>query len=108
MNIFYVYIQPIISYGIEIWWQNTSTNIPESLNRIKTKYMKAVLGIPLMANNNILHINTNKTQLAYIFQEEINEKIRKLRIPHLKNYIVPKPEDSLPFFMPIEELPSYL
>lgn len=70
--------------------------------------MKAVLGIPLMANNNILHINTNKTQLAYIFQEEINEKIRKLRIPHLKNYIVPKPEDSLPFFMPIEELPSYL
>ena len=109
LQIFTTYIQPIVEYGLGVWWRETSKNAIKSLNATFSKYLKRRLGANRSANSAFVHYLTNTKPLEVKFDETRFEKAwNNLQLPHLKGLVFPKPENGGQRWKAVEKVPSYM
>ena len=88
LKIFKIYIEPIITYGITVWWGLISNNCLQMVNALFTKYLKSWIGIPAGSNNAFLYFFTNTTPLTENIKEIVFPKLWDkvlMQLPHLEN-----------------------
>lgn len=86
-KIFHIYVVPIFSYGIAIWWNKISKNAITAINATWTKYLKRALGLPVNANTNFLHFITETSTLYDILENIFIQQQTSTRFPHLPGYV---------------------
>ena len=109
-KVFAVYVDPIITYGLAIWYDGLGKNSLLMINAVWTKFLKIWLGIPMASINSFVHHYTNSIPLSVWFNETLFDKFwHKIQLPHLKGMIFNKKDlkgkDLKPSF---EEIPSYM
>ena len=63
MLLFRVKIQPILTYGIEIIWSYLTMKNLSSLERVKARYLKAILGVSKTTQSRLAYLLTRETFL---------------------------------------------
>ena len=84
LQVFELYIQPIVEYGLGVWRKQTSKNAINSLNAMFSKYLKRWLGVHRSANSAWNPFLTNTKPLDVKFDETRFEKSwNNLQLAHL-------------------------
>ena len=109
-KVFSVYVEPIITYGLAIWYDGLGKNSLLMINAVWTKFLKLWLGIPMASINSFVHQYTNTIPLSVWFNEALFDKFwLNLQLPHLKGMIFDKKDlkgkDLKPYF---EEIPTFM
>lgn len=109
MKIFRCYIQPLVSYGIEIWLDmiHKNKNNITKLNTILTLFLKRWLMIPRASNIAFLHHVTGVLPFNVYLDLLFRRLKAKLRLPHLQGYLVELGQFNYGDFKGVEGIPSY-
>ena len=109
MKIFKTYIEPILTYGLVVFWGRVSQNSIQRMNAVMTKFIKRWIGIPTGSNNAFLYHYTNTCPLSVWCDETLFDRHwGKLQLPHLENFLLKKPDfrgNSVPT---ISQIPTYM
>ena len=108
LQVFNTYIKPVISYGLCIWYPNACKSSLPKIDRIFTKFLKRLLGLPYNANNAIIYYLTRSRPLSLELKEIHFKQMRKLIFPpNLNGLKVTSPEEGPFTYDPIPYIPSY-
>ena len=88
LQIFDCYIQPIYTYGIGVWWQNSNKNIVQMINATFTMYIKIWMKIPVASTNSLFYFTTKTTELNNTLEKDFRKQISKINLPHLDTQIL--------------------
>ena len=72
IKLFNATIAPVVTYGIEIFWEQLTTSDMEKIENVKTGYLKRALGVSKCTPNRLVYLLTRET----FFVEDI--RIRML------------------------------
>ena len=81
LDLFRVYIFPIVSYALPIWLPALSGTSTKSLNSMFSKYLKRYLGLPYTANNAIVHFLTGTEPLCTSLNNKALKAAFKINYP---------------------------
>ena len=71
MKLFETTIAPIVTYGIEIYWEKLKTSDMEKIEAVKARYIKRAIGISKYAPNRMVYAIARETY----FLEDVRNKI---------------------------------
>ena len=109
MKVFRTYIEPILTYGLAIFWGNVSQNAIQRLNAVQSKFLKRWIGIPTASNNAFLYHYTNTCPLNVWYDEVMFDKLWwKVQLPHLRNFIINKPDFKGQSEPNLWKIPTYM
>jgi hypothetical protein len=108
VDLFRIYVLPIISYCCPVWITQLTDSCSTKLNSIFTKFLKRYLGLPYLTNNAIVHFITKTRPLRYILNETAVKGFYKIVLPNALDGINIQPpvvdNDSYDAF---QGIPSY-
>ena len=81
LDVFYIFIFPIIAFGMTVWLPDLQASPRARLNTVFTKYLKRYLGLPYCSNNAITHYLTGTTPVSQMLEENLEKAILKVTFP---------------------------
>ena len=109
LDIFNIYILPIITYSLPVWLPKLTAGAANRLNSMFTKYLKLYLGLPYCSNNAIVHHLTCTSPLTYTLNTLAEKSFLKVRYPPKidgTHFTPPPPVPAQPY-TPVNDIPSY-
>ena len=107
INVFNVYVLPIVTYGLPVWYPDISETSKNSINSMLTKFLKRYLGIPYSSNNAITHFITESNPLTVSLDALVLKATLNVTFPiELNGFRLPLPEEQFNEYNPIPSIPS--
>ena len=83
LKIFKCYVEPILTYGFEVWWHHLNVHNKSKINAVFLKFLKLWLGIPVASINSMVYFKTEKKTLTYELEKIYKKSMTSLKLPHL-------------------------
>ena len=81
LSIFNVYVRPILTYALPIWFPQICESYKSKINSLFTKFLKRFLCIPYCSNNAITHFITQTQPLFSTLQDLAQKSFWKIKYP---------------------------
>jgi hypothetical protein len=95
-RIFQIYILPIVTYALPMWYPKVTASSKSKLNAILTKFLKRFLGIPYAAYNSITYFLTNSAPLSETLASKVQQMFFNISYPTcLEGLQLAPPEDTV-------------
>ena len=109
LELFNVYILPIITYALPIWFPSIAEGSKKKINSMLTKFIKRFLGLPYSANNAFVHYLTSTIPLSLYLSTKLENATLNIKYPSLLNGFqveIPSLHDYT--YNPIPSIPTFL
>lgn len=108
LRLFNIYVLPIATYALPVWFSQATSSQTRPLNAVFTKYLKRWLCIPYSVNNAIVYHLTETRPLTLELTQKIFHLYWKIKFPNAMNGVRIDPPAPQNFnYTTIKELPSY-
>jgi hypothetical protein len=110
LNLFNVYVLPIITYALPVWFHKSSEEGRKKLNAIFTKFMKRYLGVPYSTYNAIVHYITGTVPLCNFLQDRAMKDFFKTSFPSSlegTHFTPPTELEELKEYNAYEKIPQF-
>ena len=96
LEVFKVYILPMFSYGLFIWFPHISTSARSMVDAVFSKYLKRYLRIPSHANNELTYFLTNSQPLSLTLNFLLQNSFNTLKLPSIFSGFKPIAASKIP------------
>ena len=111
LEVFQVYILPMFSYGLFIWFPHISPTAKNMVNAVFSKYLKRYLRIPSHANNDLTYFLTNSKPLNHTLNGLLQKSFNTLKLPSIFSGFKPYAASNIPvsvgYYSAFENVPSF-
>ena len=110
LNLFNIYVLPIITYALPVWFHKSSEDGRKKLNAVFTKFMKRYLGIPYSSYNAIVHYLAGTVPLCNFLQNRSVRDFFNIPFPDSLRgcqFNPPTELEELKGYNVYEEVPSF-
>ena len=108
LDVFDIYVLPVVTYALPIWFQNITESLKCQLNSLYTKFLKRYLGLPYSSNNAIIHYMSQTSPLIYKLNARVLNAFHKITFPvALSGLKLTPPTEYTSIYNPIPDIPSY-
>ena len=106
LDVFNIFILPIITYAIPVWFNTFSKTAGNLLNSCFTKYLKRFLAVPYSTNNALIYQITSTTPLLNSLTKIHQKQFNNLSFPlSMEGF---KLNPTSPYCPPIPTSPDYI
>ena len=111
IEVFNVYILPMFTYGLFIWYPHISDNAVSMVNAVFSKFLKRFLRIPKQACNDLTYFIADSQPLKITLNNLLQKSFLSLKLPPEFSGFKPLSASSIPrtteAYVAMENVPSY-
>ena len=110
IDIFNIYILPVFTYALPVWFPKITTSSRTKIDAVFTKFLKRYLGLPYLTNNATVHFLTNTMPLHRTLSTAAETTFYKISFPDALSGIhlsPPLQTPNDPAYSPVENIPPH-